>query len=158
MSFISHLNNFNVAVDRQVLKYRSPIMAPEHQPVLKHALKTPGIERLRGKRVVLASNSPRRKEILRTYVRATKIPRQSEFISRRIGIRESTQKSYPQRLTKHSRIALSKMCMSTPSLLQHIKRSKCTLGWWYVLSRFCDANIRNSHQETNEGTKPRRRS
>ncbi|KAI6044847.1 Maf Ham1 [Pisolithus marmoratus] len=34
--------------------------------VLPNALKTPGIERLRNKRVVLASASPRRKEILRT--------------------------------------------------------------------------------------------
>jgi len=42
-------------------------MAPEHQSVLKHALKSPGIEKLKGKRVVLASNSPRRKEILKNF-------------------------------------------------------------------------------------------
>ncbi|KIY52063.1 Maf/Ham1 [Fistulina hepatica ATCC 64428] len=35
--------------------------------VLSHALKTPAILKLAGKRVVLASNSPRRKEILRTF-------------------------------------------------------------------------------------------
>lgn len=40
---------------------------PEH--VLSHALKTPAMQRLKGKRIVLASNSLRRKEILRTFVR-----------------------------------------------------------------------------------------
>ncbi|KIJ52432.1 hypothetical protein M422DRAFT_156460 [Sphaerobolus stellatus SS14] len=40
-------------------------MAPKHQAVLKHALKIPSTNKLAGKRVVLASNSPRRKEILR---------------------------------------------------------------------------------------------
>ncbi len=44
-------------------------MAPKHQAVLEHALKAPGIEILKGKRVVLASNSPRRKEILKNFVR-----------------------------------------------------------------------------------------
>lgn len=38
---------------------------PNH--ILPHALKVPAIEKMRGKRIVLASNSPRRKEILRTY-------------------------------------------------------------------------------------------
>ncbi|KAF9477731.1 Maf-like protein [Pholiota conissans] len=38
---------------------------PEH--ILSHALKTPPVEKLRGKRIVLASNSPRRQEILRTF-------------------------------------------------------------------------------------------
>ncbi|KAH7884894.1 Maf Ham1 [Phlebopus sp. FC_14] len=37
-----------------------------HNAVLPNALQTPGIEKLRNKRVVLASGSPRRKEILRT--------------------------------------------------------------------------------------------
>jgi len=37
--------------------------------ILDHALQTPTIEKLKGKRIVLASNSPRRKEILRTLVR-----------------------------------------------------------------------------------------
>ncbi|KAF8149077.1 inosine triphosphate pyrophosphatase-like protein [Crassisporium funariophilum] len=35
--------------------------------ILPHALSIPAIEKLRGKRIVLASNSPRRKEILRTF-------------------------------------------------------------------------------------------
>lgn len=43
-------------------------MAPRHPPaVLPHALRIPGINKLSGKRVVLASNSQRRKEILRTF-------------------------------------------------------------------------------------------
>jgi len=37
--------------------------------VLDHALRTTAIEKLKGKRIVLASNSPRRKEILHTLVR-----------------------------------------------------------------------------------------
>ena len=44
-------------------------MAPKHQAVLPHALKVPGLVKLSGKRVVLASASPRRKEILATFVR-----------------------------------------------------------------------------------------
>jgi septum formation protein len=38
-------------------------------PLLPHALHVPGINKLAGKRVVLASNSPRRKEILQIFVR-----------------------------------------------------------------------------------------
>ncbi|KAG6331378.1 hypothetical protein ID866_7711 [Astraeus odoratus] len=41
-------------------------MAPSHNPVLPAALKTPAIDHLRNKRVVLASASPRRREILQT--------------------------------------------------------------------------------------------
>ena len=44
-------------------------MAPKHQAVLPHALKVPGLVKLSGKRVVLASANPRRKEILATFVR-----------------------------------------------------------------------------------------
>ncbi|KAH9902391.1 Maf/Ham1 [Cubamyces lactineus] len=40
---------------------------PKHNPVLEHALKTPALQKLVGKRVILASNSPRRREILRTF-------------------------------------------------------------------------------------------
>lgn len=43
-----------------------PIELPTHNCVLPHALRVPSLEKLVGKRVVLASNSPRRKEILRT--------------------------------------------------------------------------------------------
>ncbi|KAG5652182.1 hypothetical protein H0H81_005981 [Sphagnurus paluster] len=35
--------------------------------ILPHALKLPAIDKLKGKRIVLASNSPRRQEILRTF-------------------------------------------------------------------------------------------
>lgn len=44
-------------------------MAPKHQAVLPNALKVPSLTKLHGKRVVLASASPRRKEILKTFVR-----------------------------------------------------------------------------------------
>ena len=44
-------------------------MAPKREPaVLPHALRVPGLTKLTGKRVVLASASPRRREILRTFV------------------------------------------------------------------------------------------
>ncbi|KAH9847823.1 Maf/Ham1 [Lenzites betulinus] len=39
---------------------------PKHNPVLAHALKIPALQKLVGKRVILASNSPRRREILQT--------------------------------------------------------------------------------------------
>ncbi|ETW82732.1 hypothetical protein HETIRDRAFT_126207 [Heterobasidion irregulare TC 32-1] len=43
-------------------------MAPKREPaVLPHALRVPGLTKLTGKRVVLASASPRRREILRTF-------------------------------------------------------------------------------------------
>jgi hypothetical protein len=44
-------------------------MAPTHNCVLPHALNLPATRKLTGKRVVLASASPRRKEILQTIVR-----------------------------------------------------------------------------------------
>jgi len=42
-------------------------MSSKHRSVLPHALQTPSIKKLTGKRVVLASGSPRRKEILSTF-------------------------------------------------------------------------------------------
>lgn len=44
------------------------ISLPEHNCVLPHALRVPSLQKLVGKRVVLASNSPRRKEILQIFV------------------------------------------------------------------------------------------
>ncbi|KAF8501255.1 Maf-like protein [Gautieria morchelliformis] len=41
-------------------------MKSKHQAVLDHALRVPGTNKLAGKRVVLASSSPRRKAILKT--------------------------------------------------------------------------------------------
>ncbi|KAG2115005.1 Maf Ham1 [Suillus clintonianus] len=41
-------------------------MAPQHNAVLPTALKTPAIQKLVNKRIILASGSPRRKEILQT--------------------------------------------------------------------------------------------
>ena len=45
------------------------VALPDHNCVLPHALRLPALEKLVGKRVVLASNSPRRREILKTFVR-----------------------------------------------------------------------------------------
>jgi septum formation protein len=42
-------------------------MPSKHNSVLSHALKIPSIKKLSGKRVILASNSPRRKEILNKF-------------------------------------------------------------------------------------------
>jgi septum formation protein len=46
-------------------------MAHQHNAVLPTALKTPAIQKLTNKRVILASASPRRKEILQTLVQAS---------------------------------------------------------------------------------------
>lgn len=51
-------------------KSKQAIRLPEYNCVLPHALKVPSLKKLVGKRVVLASNSPRRKEILQTFVRS----------------------------------------------------------------------------------------
>jgi len=40
--------------------------------VLPHALRTPAMDKLKNKRIILASSSPRRKDILRTFVRLLK--------------------------------------------------------------------------------------
>jgi len=42
-------------------------MTSKHNSVLPHALQTPSIKKLSGKRIILASNSPRRKEILQIF-------------------------------------------------------------------------------------------
>ncbi|KAI0956399.1 hypothetical protein AcV7_006818 [Taiwanofungus camphoratus] len=49
------------------------ISLPKHNCVLPHALRLPSLEKLVGKRVILASNSPRRKEILQTFGLAPEI-------------------------------------------------------------------------------------
>lgn len=48
--------------------------------VLPHAIKTPSIKKLEGKRVVLASASPRRKDILETFVRRSFACLQSSYV------------------------------------------------------------------------------
>lgn len=48
---------------------------PKHNPVLAYALQIPALQKLVGKRVILASNSPRRREILQTFVRSTDMRR-----------------------------------------------------------------------------------
>ena len=49
-------------------KSKQEISLPKHNCVLPHALRVQWLEKLVGKRVILASNSPRRKEIFRTMV------------------------------------------------------------------------------------------
>ncbi|CDO75113.1 hypothetical protein BN946_scf185010.g38 [Trametes cinnabarina] len=46
---------------------------PTHNPVLDHALNVPALQKLVGKRVVLASNSPRRRDILHSFGLAPEI-------------------------------------------------------------------------------------
>ncbi|OCH89585.1 Maf/Ham1 protein [Obba rivulosa] len=52
---------------------KAQIALPEYNCVLPHALRLPALEKLVGKRVVLASNSPRRKDILQTIGLAPEI-------------------------------------------------------------------------------------
>ncbi|KAJ3525939.1 hypothetical protein NM688_g8327 [Phlebia brevispora] len=47
-------------------KSKQPIELPSHNCLLPHALRVPSFSKLIGKRVILASSSPRRKEILQT--------------------------------------------------------------------------------------------
>jgi hypothetical protein len=44
------------------------LQMPAHNAVKPHALPLPGINKMKNKRVILASNSPRRLDILKTYV------------------------------------------------------------------------------------------
>ncbi|KAI0806069.1 Maf/Ham1 [Irpex lacteus] len=48
-------------------KTKQPITLPKYNCVQPHALKVASLKKLVGKRVVLASNSPRRREILQTF-------------------------------------------------------------------------------------------
>lgn len=52
-----------------LFKSKQPIELTGHNSLLPHVLRVPSISKLTGKRVVLASSSPRRKEILQTIVR-----------------------------------------------------------------------------------------
>ncbi|KIP11030.1 hypothetical protein PHLGIDRAFT_28160 [Phlebiopsis gigantea 11061_1 CR5-6] len=49
-----------------LFRAKPDISLPKHNCVLPHALRVPALQKLVGKRVILASNSPRRKDILRT--------------------------------------------------------------------------------------------
>jgi hypothetical protein len=62
-------------VERANLRIRTPFihfpkhaMAPKYECVLPTALQIPAMNKLAGKRVILASASPRRREILKTFV------------------------------------------------------------------------------------------
>ena len=50
-------------------KSKPAIELPVHNCLLPNALRVPALSKLIGKRVVLASNSPRRKDILKAIVR-----------------------------------------------------------------------------------------
>lgn len=61
--------------------------------VMSHALKVPGLNKLHGKRVILASASPRRKQILETFVRIIHTPpSHSRYISDVQNTREYRQR------------------------------------------------------------------
>lgn len=46
---------------------------PTYEHILPHALAIPAFNKLAGKRIILASASPRRAEILKTFVRTSPI-------------------------------------------------------------------------------------
>ena len=50
------------------LSSNEKISLPDHNCVLSHALQLPALKKLVGKRVILASASPRRRDILQTFV------------------------------------------------------------------------------------------
>lgn len=50
------------------LSSNEKIRLPDHNCVLPHALQLPALKKLVGKRVILASASPRRRDILQTFV------------------------------------------------------------------------------------------
>ena len=98
-----------------------PITLPKHNCVLAHALKLPSLQKLVGKRVILASNSPRRREILHTFVSCLT----DQISTHSIAVwcltianglahlpRDWSLKLCLQRLMKISHIPILKMCMN----------------------------------------------
>ncbi|KAJ3512007.1 hypothetical protein NLJ89_g3771 [Agrocybe chaxingu] len=71
--------------------------------VLPHALKIPAIEKLKGKKIILASNSPRRKEILRTFGLAPEIV-PSTFAEDLLISDFSTPHEYPVATATHKAV------------------------------------------------------
>ena len=55
-------------LNMNLFRSKQEISLPKHNCVLPHALRVSALQKLVGKRVILASNSPRRKDILRTIV------------------------------------------------------------------------------------------
>ena len=112
-------------------------MAPKPPPaaVLPHALHIPGINKLAGKRVVLASGSPRRREILQIFVcliGPLGITRQFNCGS----CRDSLPKSYLPPFPKLLAPRISKIFTNTPSPTRLTKLSKYTSDSSCVLSIF----------------------
>ena len=108
--------------------------------ILPHALRVPAIEKLKDKRIVLASNSPRRKEILRTFVRLS-CPKSRNLL---IGLTKQCNLSGNSHIYAHDRVSHRILCrlhskriwlsaslrsrMNTPSQLLRIKLLRCTKG------------------------------
>src|SRR5579863_2834841 len=87
-------------ISSHLTSVKSRTMAQKNPPVvLPHALHIPGINKLAGKRVILASGSPRRKEILQIFVRSWVLGSRFEKIT--CGFRRaSPPKSYLPSLLK----------------------------------------------------------
>src|SRR5260370_41658108 len=64
----------------------APIQMSKHQNVLPHALAIPALNKLSGKRIVLASASPRRREIVKIFVSPRNPTRQVGQSSTRVVV------------------------------------------------------------------------
>lgn len=99
-----------------------------HNAVLAHALNTSGVKKLRDKRIVLASASPRRSEILRTLASLPTRPsdRWSHYT------RVSHRRSCPRRSPRTCPCLRLSRSMNIPSPLRCTRRWRCTRGSWCV--------------------------
>lgn len=116
-------------------------MAPQtpSTAVLPHALHIPGINKLSGKRVVLASGSPRRKDILQIFVRLMVFRNSRPFnTTTRGSCRASLLKSYPRRSPKILTPRISKTFTNTPSLPRRTK------PWMYTSDSSCGFHLPSS--------------
>ena len=103
-------------------------------PVLKHALQTPSIKKLVGKRVILASASPRRREILRTFVRNP--PSSIDPCTQKKIVRVWNQRSSRLHSKRTFLWARSRIYTNTLYPRRPIKRWKCTNGLLWVQDGF----------------------
>ena len=111
--------------------------SPMSKHILPHALQTPAIKKLEGKRIVLASSSPRRTEILKTFVRAFLFPFRYPITpysaAARSGFRVWHQISYPQHSKRVFRPALSRIYTNILWRLLHIRLLKFMSDLWWAL-------------------------
>ena len=108
---------------------------PPSTAVIPHALHIPGINKLAGKRVVLASGSPRRREILQIFVcliGPLGITRHFNCGSCRVSLPKSYLPPFPKLLAPR----ISKIFTNTPSPTRLTKLSKYTSDSSCVLSIF----------------------